>query len=438
MGGLSTKLLALFLVVGGVACGIQKPASTGSIHPGVTEDGGLGGSEEGGGAGNLGAGGFAGSPPQGSGGTAGSASSGGTVGVGGGMESTGGSNATGGSIPTGGHGSGGASEIGGTPGIGGRNSSTGGAMGTGGVTASGGIVGTGGSAGSGGTNGTGGVPASGGIVGTGGTVSSTGGVAATGGAPAASGTCDNPIPIPTDVSQADIAVDTSGRAHILDVPCATTGSTVVLTFILTQNELVYADTFGASWNTVLSFGDDCDGGSGVQPAAGTVACSNDACGTSLSQAVALMGYGRHYLFVTGTPNQSGPVTVHFQHALAGSGSLTQLPAGMGTLQGTTSGTGSVSLCEASAPENSYWWVTCSTYQGGVLAASTCTGTAFDTVLSLQVPKAGTLNCADDDPVCGVRSNMNTVVPKGAGIHVLTVDGGTGSAKGAYTLKYQRP
>jgi len=424
MGGLSTKLLALSLVVGGVACGIQKPASTGSIHPDTTDDGGLGGNGEGGGpnqgGGGEGEGGFAGILPEGSGGAVGSGGAGGTVGGGGGMGSAGERGATGGLQGSGG-----------VPG-------TGGAIGSGGFIASGGIVGTGGGQTSGGTIGSGGFIASGGTVGTGGAVSSTGGVAATGGAPSVSGTCDNAIPIPTNVSQTDIAVDTSGRAHVLDVPCATTGSTVVLTFILTQNELVYADTFGASWNTVLSFGDDCDGASGVQPAAGTVACSNDACGTSLSQAVALMGYGRHYLFVTGTPDQSGPVTVHFQHALAGSGSLTPLPAGMGTLQGTTSGTGSVSLCEASAPENSYWWVTCSTYQGGVLAASTCTGTAFDTVLSLQVPKAGTLNCADDDPVCGVRSNMNTVVPRGAGIHVLTVDGGTGSAKGAYTLRYQRP
>jgi hypothetical protein len=278
----------------------------------------------------------------------------------------------------------------------------------------------------------------GGAVGTGGVVASTGGVSATGGATLADGSCEAPIPIPTDSSQTDITVDTTGRAHITDVPCATTGSTVVLSFVLTQPELVYADTFGASWNTVLAFGDYCDGASGVLPATGTSTCNNDACGTSQSQAIALMGYGRHYLFVTGPPNQSGQVTVHFQHALAGTGPLTPLPAGIGTLQGTTSGTGGVSLCEASAPENSYWWSSCSTYQGGVLAASTCTGTTFDTVLSLQVPRAGTLNCSDDEPTCGVWSKMSVVIPKGAGIVVLTVDGGTGSAKGAYTLTYQRP
>jgi hypothetical protein len=485
MSALAKGLLALCLVMGGVGCGIKKPPTAGSSHPGVNDDGGVGGNGVGGegagegsggeGAGGEGAGGFAGTAAaggDGSGGAFGSAGAGGLFGVGGGgaggTRSTGGSGASGGTIGIGGKTasggaggiggkttSGGASGIGGktasggASGIGGKTASgggmgsgganaSGGAIGTGGVSASGGAIGSGGVSASGGAIGTGGVSASGGVFGTGGTTSGTGGVSATGGATLAAGTCIAPIEIPTDVPQTDLTLNTSGHAHAVDLPCATTGGGVVLAFILTQRELVYADTFGASWNTVLAFGDYCEGAAGVIGAAGTTACSDDGCGTLQSQAVALLGYGRHYLFVAGAQNQTGPVTVHFQHAPVGSGPLALLAAGTGTATGTTSGTGAVSLCEASAAENSYWWNTCPTYAGGTLTASTCTGTAFDTVVSLQIPRAGTLNCADDDPTCGVKSKMSALIPGGAGLHVLTVDGGTGSAKGAYTLTYKRP
>jgi hypothetical protein len=45
-----------------------------------------------------------------------------------------------------------------------------------------------------------------------------------------------------------------------------------------------------------------------------------------------------------------------------------------------------------------------------MTASTCTGTTFDTVLSLQVPSMGVASCADDDPTCGVQSKMAATLP----------------------------
>ena len=310
---------------------------------------------------------------------------------------------------------------------------TGGAI----VTSSGGTP----APGSGGVDGTAGATASGGDGSLGGTAA-TGGDSGSGGAAggaAGDGTCDSPYMIPTDVAHADITVDTAtGRTHDFDLPCVQNSTTVVLSFILTESQLVYADTFGAGWNTALFFADSCDASAPAQGGPGTSVCSDDACGTSQSQAVAMLGYGQHYLIVSGASGASGTVTVHFQHTLIGNGPLTLLPAGSGTMSGTTSGVGASNQCQASAPDNSYWWVTCPSFAGGSFRASTCNGASFDTVLAMNVPRSGTSICADDDPSCGVQSSVSTNVAAGAGIQVLTVDGNSGSNSGPYTLTYTRP
>jgi len=284
--------------------------------------------------------------------------------------------------------------------------------------------------GSGGVDGAAGAPAAGG--------DSGGGAAGTAGL-SGSGTCDDPYMIATDVAHTDITVDTAtGRTHDLDLPCAQNSTTVVLSFILTESQLVYADTFGAGWNTALFFADSCDASAPAQGGPGTSVCSDDACGTNESQAVAVLGYGQHYLVVSGASGASGTVTVHFQHTLIGNGPLTLLPAGSGTVSGTTGGVGASNQCQASAPDNSYWWVTCPSFAGGTFRASTCNGASFDTVLAMNVPRSGTSICADDDPSCGVQSTVSTNLAPGAGLQVLTVDGNTGGNWGPYTLTYTRP
>jgi hypothetical protein len=251
------------------------------------------------------------------------------------------------------------------------------------------------------------------------------------------GTCDSPFVLPDTLDpRMDLAVNTTGAAHAFNLPCATNAGDVVFTFILTQREIVYADTFGASWNTVLYFSNSC--GITTPPSdPGTALCSDDACGTSQSQAVAVMGYGRHYLVVSGAQGASGSATVHFEHMQVGN-SLTQLPAGSGMVAGNTTGTGIVSQCEAAGPENSYWWKSCPDYAGGAFTATTCHLSTFDTILSVQIPRAGGTSCADDDPACGVQSTVGATVPPGAGLHALTIDGSTPTNAGNYSIMYTRP
>ena len=257
--------------------------------------------------------------------------------------------------------------------------------------------------------------------------------------PVGLGTCDSPIVVQLGGPQVDIKVGTTKADYILAAPCASNGADIVLKFrVATQQpQLIYADTFGASWNTVLFFSDACDKS---KPPTGsdTVACNDDACGTSQSQVVAVLGYGYHYLIVSGANGESGDVTVHLQSAVFGNGTMRTLPQGTGSLTGTTSGIDRSGLCETTGPKDSYWWLSCPSYLGGAFSASTCQGTTWDTALSLQIPRNDVLSCNDDDKDCGMQSTLGTTIPPGAGIHLLTVGGTTGTSMGDYTLTYTRP
>jgi len=410
-----TRLLVLPLLIGAVGCGIAKPDDTTGVDPaGGDPDVGGGLGHGTGGSGSVGGTGSGGAATGGAGSAAGGTAGGPTGGV---------------------QGSGLGGEAGGASSGGASMTGAGGSLGNGGISGggAGSAPGTGGRA-TGGAN----SQASGGAPATGGTPAAGGGTGS-GGAAWTSGTCDVPYPIPTDVSHFELDVSNVDGAGTVNLPCAASSRVVVLSFDLVQTELVYADTLGATWNTVLAFADSCDGTWNTLAADGTSACSDDACGTAQSQAVALLGYGRHYLYVGGPRAAQGVATVHFQHAPVGSGPLTMFPPGTGTAYGTTQGRGAVNLCQASGAENSYWWKTCPVYAGGTLSASTCNaGTRFDTVLTLQLPGSSVVSCADDDPSCGVQSKISAAIPAGAGIFVLTVDGTAGSDQGPYTLNFTRP
>ena len=252
----------------------------------------------------------------------------------------------------------------------------------------------------------------------------------------ASNSCENPFEIPLDKPHVDVTITTESESHDFDLPCASGGNDVVLSFNLSQTEMVYADTFGASWNTILAISPTCPLTAPVAYA-GMVACNDDACGTAQSQVFAILPNGRHFLVLSGVNGDSGSVTIHFQHAPVANSRNLSLPQGSGTLTGTTSGSPLLSLCEGGGPEDCYWWVSCPDYAGGTLSASTCSGTAFDTVLSLQIPSNDTISCANGDS-CGLQELMTAAIPPGAGMHVLAVDGDVRSSAGAYTLTYSRP
>jgi len=251
------------------------------------------------------------------------------------------------------------------------------------------------------------------------------------------GTCASPIEISSYASHVELSVNTASAPHIVDFPCVSNGGDIVFKIQSDQLEMAYADTFGTAWNTALFFTDTCDS---ANPPAGTdmVTCNDDACGTSQSQAFASLTYGYHYLIVSGPNGEGGDVIVHFQRAAIGNGPLVTLPAGSGTIIGTTDGMDTTRTCDTSGPKNTYWWANCPADVGGNFHASTCKGADWDTVLILQIPRLDTLLCKDDDVVCGMQSTVDTVITPGAGLSVLTVAGNLLRSYGNYTLTYTRP
>src|SRR5262249_3597384 len=84
-----------------------------------------------------------------------------------------------------------------------------------------------------------------------------------------------------------------------------------------------------------------------------------------------------------------------------------------------------------------WWQTCPADVGGALQASTCSGTNFDTMLSLQIPGTESVLC-DDDSCQSVQASLTANIPAGAGLFVLSVDGFSLAQHGNYTLTVSRP
>ncbi len=253
-----------------------------------------------------------------------------------------------------------------------------------------------------------------------------------------SGTCVSPIDIPY-VAQIDLTASTAGADHVLDFPCAANGADIVFRIRTDGPEMVYADTFGTTWNTALLFSDSCDV---VAPPEddGMTTCNDDACGTSQSQAFATFEYGYHYLIVSGVNGDSGPLKLHFEHATLGNGPPVYLPAGTSALAGTSGGIDSSRTCDMAGPKNSYWWTTCPSDLGGPFSASTCNGTAWDSALILQIPRLGDdgVTCAEDDLTCGVEATLQATIPDGAGMAVLSVTGHLLRDYGDYTFGYTRP
>jgi len=264
---------------------------------------------------------------------------------------------------------------------------------------------------------------------------------------AAGNTCATATPIPINLASAhiDLFATTVGATHDVTAPCAGSDGgagapDVFYQLQFTRPAFVYADTFGASWATVLYLlKSDCTAMSSPTMAGGSV-CSDGACGVSQAQIVAYLTPGVYFLGLTGRGSAQGAATIHFEYALAGSGTPSPLPQGNTVQIGTTSGPSDItnisSACLAGGPENAYWWTSCPCDTGGALAASTCGGASFETTLAVEIPQSFAYSCSID--ACDSQTTINATVPAGPGLRVLVVDGETPGAGGPYTLTVDRP
>jgi hypothetical protein len=251
-----------------------------------------------------------------------------------------------------------------------------------------------------------------------------------------------PIPLSGKNPRVDLMASTDGATHDIDAFCSTEqGADTFYQFAVSKRVIVYADTFGASWNTVLFLlSSTCEPIPSTMP--GGAVCNDDGCGSQQSQIVAVLEPGSYRLGLAGRGAAHGAATIHFEWALAGSGAIAQLPATNSVQVGVTSGSGGnidgiSGSCVAAGAEDSFWWARCPGAPAQTLHASTCDGgTSWESVLEAQIPKtapgvSSAYQCNVDG--CGLQATLNMMIPAGPGLGVLSIDGQGGNDVGPYSM-----
>jgi hypothetical protein len=254
-----------------------------------------------------------------------------------------------------------------------------------------------------------------------------------------------------------ITANTTAATNNTTACRCTSGNDVFYRFTLTQPEVVYADTFGATWDTSLFIQDSAGANlSGALAAAPNIVCNDDhqmagfctgTVGTNLqSQIAARLPAGDYFLVLSGCG--SGTADIHFQHLPAGNGAHTRiLPSAMEqTVTGTTSGAGAVTgSCCSGGADNTHWWITCPGTAAQTFYASTCNATTgasligYDGELAQYSALRATSAVCNDDigGVCGRGSSLGGAIPATTatlgGLNTLIADSCSGA--GAYTIRY---
>jgi len=213
------------------------------------------------------------------------------------------------------------------------------------------------------------------------------------------------------------------------------GRDVFYYFTLSQPEVVYLDTFGSSYDTVIRLYD------GSCPSrSGTPQCDDDAgvCTGLQSQLARQLAAGTYCVVVDqySSSQTTGATVLSF---VRGGRPGTAITAGSGTRTGTTCGNPNSTSgnCRAStAPDVGYFFTLCPS-ETRTVGANTCTGTSYDSVVYLRRAGNGTdLACNDDTSGCGsgLQSSFTGASAAGPGLFFLVVDGYS-SACGSYSLSY---
>ena len=214
------------------------------------------------------------------------------------------------------------------------------------------------------------------------------------------------------------------------------GRDVFYELTLPAAEVVYFDTFGSSFDSVLRIH------AGSCASLGALkTCSDDACGTQRTQLALQLAAGTHCIVVdqykAGLTAGALVLTVK-----RGGRKGTPLAAGSGTVSGSTTGRThqSVASCEANTlqPDAAYFFLTCPNVTTTV-SANTCTNTAFDAVVYMRAgpATAADVACSDDVAGCGngLQAKITGAAFGGPNLNWMIVDGFGQTGNGTYTLTY---
>ena len=214
------------------------------------------------------------------------------------------------------------------------------------------------------------------------------------------------------------------------------GRDAFYTFTLPAEEVVYFDSFGSDFDTVIRvFAGSCSATPGT-----TKACADDACATTRSQGAIDLPAGTYCLVIDQFSSTATAGAAKLTFKRGGRPGLA-LPSTSGTVTGTTTGKANLSIagCETNSaqPDVGYFFLTCPNKSYSV-TASTCTGSAFDTVLYLRAGAATTTDvaCSDDEPACGTyNSKFSGATVAGPNLDWLIVDGFGQTGNGNYSITY---
>jgi hypothetical protein len=212
-------------------------------------------------------------------------------------------------------------------------------------------------------------------------------------------------------------------------------------FSLPAEEVVYYDTYGSNFDTVVRiFAGSCTS------LGATLVCSDDSCETTRSIGAVDLSAGTYCLVVDqySSNTTGGMATLTFRRGGRPGTPLTftSTDGRSGSISGTTTGKANLSVasCETNTNQGDvgHFFLTCPSFTYTV-DASTCTGTSYDSVLYLRTGAATSADVACSDDVSGCGSNLQsrftgaTVV--GGNLHWLIVDGFGSTGNGSYSLTY---
>jgi hypothetical protein len=215
------------------------------------------------------------------------------------------------------------------------------------------------------------------------------------------------------------------------------GRDVFYQLTLPAPEVVYFDTFGSTFDSVIRlYAGSCAALGALQ------ICADDACGQQRTQLARELAAGTYCVVVDQYSSTVTAGAVVF-NVKRGGRTGTQL-AGSGSVAGTTAGKTNVSTasCEANTtqPDVSYFFTSCP--GANTASANTCAASAFDAVLYMKsgVATSADIACSDDVSGCGngLQPKIVNASITGANLNWIIVDGFGTTGNGTYTLTYALP
>ncbi len=213
------------------------------------------------------------------------------------------------------------------------------------------------------------------------------------------------------------------------------GRDVFYKFTLPAAEVVYFETFGSNFDSVVRIYAGACTATGARQT-----CADDACSDRQTQGAVQLAAGSYCLVVDqySSLQTLGASVLTF---VRGGRTGTAITPITGSVTGNTTALTNqspTSTCQPNAggPDQGYYFMTCPAVSK-IISADTCTGTTFDSILSLRKGNASSTSvaCADDGGCTGaLQSNLPDITVNTSGLYWFIVDG-YNTQGGPFTLNY---